>query len=727
MISNRFYQVRILQTAAVCLCLVSGTSCRKNRPADVKTAKIARVASEPLRNSIGKLPGAVYQSQAASPICWQPWARSIFERARVTDRLIFGVIALPQKPAFLGVLESLDRHQETVEIINSNYVPILIDGDSCREMSILIGDLCAEINAPLSTPLFVWMTPEGDPVAWTPASSQSPEGVIKIFNDAHLMVSQLWRDNPKYVLENSRANNDDRRSRMEQRKMAQVISQQPAVDLVRSLSQLNSLYDPYTHSFDEAGGVFPASALELLAASSVHPGVPENVSTQCLATTKSLLNGLLCSPMFDPLDGGVSVTRHSHSWAFPAFVRDCPGQGRIATSLIEAYRATGDTRALQKALGLIAFAEKYFRNPDGLFSIGLTSEPDAVQWMWTVEEVKKILSPEDAAWWIKATGMKDFGNLPYEVDPQRIYFRQNTISLGLSMEEIAASLSLTPEVFKPRFDAVRERLLQIRNERFGAETKDTQSHAAATFRMVSAYASAFTATGDETFRSKAITLLTKAREAFAVGARLRVYPVETPESIGAGRAFHYLLALQSILDVAAITDNDSWLLWAEDLTTIFAEHFTGKGFLKECPDDAKSINLPVTDLLMLFGDSSAGLVSINESRLAELGRPLVPSFSELATGLPVYTLKRPMVHTDLLMASLSRHFKVCVIIAPDAPPALITAVQRLPMRLVHRRTATPGDSVPAASVKVTLPDNSSQIITSPEALAKAVMELSPTN
>jgi uncharacterized protein YyaL (SSP411 family) len=705
---------------------VGGTSCRENSPAEVKTAEIASVASEPLRNSIGELPGGVYQSQAASPIFWQPWARSTLERARVKDRLVFGVIAVPQNPAFLRVLESLGRDEETVATINSDYVPTLIDGDSCREMSILCGDLCAEINVPLNMPLLIWMTCEGNPVAWFPVSDSSPENVIKQFSDSHLMVSQMWKDNPQYVLKNSRLNNDDRRERMEQRKIGKVMSQQPAVDFVRSLRQLNSLYNSYTHGFDEAGSIFPSSALELLAASSVHPGVPEDVRTDCHDITKSLLNELLCSPMFDPLDGGVSIVRRSDSWAFPSFVRDCPSQGRIATTLIEAYRATGDARALQKALGLIAFAENHFRNPAGLFSIGLSKEPDIAQWMWTVEEVKKVLSPEDAAWWIKATGMKDLGNLPSEVDPNRVYFRQNTISLGQSMEEIAAGLSLTPEVFKPRFDAVRVRLLQIRNERLGAESKDNQSHAAATFRMVSAYASAFTATGDETYRSKAITLLTKAREAFAVGVRLRVYPTETPESIGAGRAFHYLLALQSVLDVAAITGEDTWLLWAEDLATTSAELFTGKGFLKECPDDAKFLNLPVTDLLMLFDDSSAGLLSNTESRLIGMGRSLVPSYSELATPLPVYTLKRPTLHTDLLMASLSRHFKVCVTIAPDAPPALKTAVQRLPMRLVHRRTATPEDAVPAASVKVTLPDNSSQIITAPDALAKAVMALSPT-
>lgn len=726
MISTLVRHMRIFQIVAVCASLGAGASCRKDRSTAIKTDEPGSLASEPLRNSIGKLPGAVYQSQAGSPICWQPWARPTMERARASDRLIFGVIAIPQNPAFLGVLEALDHHQETMETINSNYVPTLIDGDSCREMGLLTADLCTEINLPLNMPLLIWMTCEGNPVAWTPVPNPSPEKVIDLFRETHVMVSQMWEDNPKYVLENSRINNDDRRARMEQRKMAKAMSQQPAVDVVRSLHKLTSLYDPLARDFDEAGGVFPASILELLAASSVHPGVPEDVRTRCLDTTKSLLHDLLPSPMFDPLDGGVSAARRTLSWTFPAFVRDCPAQGRIATTLIEAYRATGDARALQKALELITFAEKHFLNPDGLFSIGLTRQPDIAQWMWTIEEVKKVLPPEDAAWWIKATGMKDLGNLPSEVDPNRAYFRQNTISMGQSMEEISASLSLTPEVFKPRFDAVRERLLQIRNERLGAETKDTQSHAAATFRMVSAYASAFTATGDETYRSKAITLLTQAREAFSVGVRLRIYPAETPESIGAGRAFHYLLALQSVLDVAAITGDDVWLLWAEDLATTSAELFTGKGFLKECPDDAKFLNLPVTDLLMLFDDSSAGLLSNTESRLAGLGRSLVPSYSELATPLPVYALKRPTLHTDLLMASLSRHFKVCVTIAPDAPPALKTAVQRLPMRLVHRRTATPEDAVPAASVKVTLPDNSSQIITASDALAKAVMALSPT-
>ena len=186
-------------------------------------------------------------------------------------------------------------------------------------------------------------------------------------------------------------------------------------------------------------------------------------------------------------------------------------------ALIEAYRATGNELALERALELIAFAEKSYLGSDGLFAVGLSAEPDPEKWMWSVEDIEKVLAPEDAAWWIEATGMKGLGNLPSEVDPRREFFRLNTIGLSKPMEQIAAELSLTPEAFVPRFEAVRAKLLSSRNSRVGKTPPDESPHAASCFRMVSAYAGAFAVTGDEIYREKAVSLLNRSREAFGVG------------------------------------------------------------------------------------------------------------------------------------------------------------------------------------------------------------------
>lgn len=729
--NSRFFSAPALFAMMLCGAVFASSSCRKPSSAKSRDSGPPPVISPELeKNALGGLPGAVYQSQAASRILWQPWTKETLARAKDARRLVFCVIAMPQQPGFQGVLKSLERDTSVVSEINDNYVPVLVDGDASREIGLLTADLCAEIKRPLQLPLLLWMTCEGNPVAWIPVGASESGTVGDLFRQSHSMVSQMWEDDmrsmavekkPSYVLKNSALDNANRRGRLEQRKVSKVMSEQPAVDVVRSLRQLASLYDPYSRSFDEAGGLFPSSSLELLSMAALRPGLPADVRARCMETTRELLADLLPSPMFDPLDGGAFASRRGVSWALPSFVRDCPGQARAVVAMIEAYRATGNPRVLEVALGVLEFSEKSYSTPEGLFSVGLTDETEPAKWIWTVEDVEKALGPEDAAWWIKATGMKGLGNLPSEVDPRREFFRGNTMGMTKSVPEIAKELNVPLEIFSARFSAAKQKLLAVRNARLGKLSRDEVSHAGATFRMVSAYAAAYGVTGDAQYREKAVSLLKKAKEAFGSGPRLRVFAKDAPESIGAGRAFLYALALQSIIDVAAITSDDQWLVWSEDLSTTAAEMFTGNGFLKECPDEAKLIDLPVTDLVMLFDDSTAGLVSSAECRLAELGRPLVTSFSELAIPMPTYAMDRPILHTDLILATLARHYRVTVAWGAGLSPDMKTAVERLPLCSVQRRPAKPDENVPAGAVKVFLSSGEPAVVSTPEALQQALL------
>ncbi|MEY4569363.1 MAG: hypothetical protein RLZZ398_802 [Verrucomicrobiota bacterium] len=709
---------------ATALCsLALGTSgCRKrNGETRENAGPPPVVASELLSNGLGSLPGAVYRSQAGSPIHWQPWTKESMARTKTANRLVFGVIAMPQQPGFQGILKSLENDPALVDAINQHYVPMLIDGDASREVGLLSADLCSEIKRSLQLPLFVWMTAEGNPVAWIPVSDSSPGKVSDLFNQSHSMVSRMWSDDSDYVTKNSAQDNDNRRNRLAQRKNAKVMSAQPAEDAVRGLRQLASLYDPYSHSFDEAGGLFPAGAIELLATSAVLPGLSAETRSRCLETTRDMLKDLLPSAMFDPLEGGVFSSRRGNSWALPSFIRDCGSQARAAVALIHAYRATGDTLALQRALGLIDFAEKSYTTTEGLFSVGMMNESAPTAWLWSVEEIRKELLPEDAAWWIKATGMKGLGNLPSEVDPQREYFRCNSLGISQSIVEIAAEQSQAPEVFTARFETVRKTLLKTRNARLGPALRDDCSHAATTFRMVSAYAAAFGATGDEKFREKAVALLGRARVAFSEGPKLRAFSKEAPASIGAGRAFLYGVALQAALDLSVITSEEKWLIWSEDLATTAAELFTDSHFLKECTDEAKIMDVPVTDLVMLFDDSTAGLISLAECRLAERKRPLVASFSELAIPLPTHAVDQPILHTDLLQATFARHFRVTLVTGSGISSEMKLATERLSMRMFQRRAAVSADEVPAGSVLVILANGETRLVSTPDALQQAVL------
>lgn len=714
---------RIGSTAiATILCSLMLGACRKgDAPDTAENLPAATLASELMSNNLGSLPGAVYRSQAKSPIHWQPWTRESMKYAMDANRLVFAVVAMPQQPGFQNVLASMSDDPALVSTINDNYVPILIDGDAAREIGLLTADLCAEIKRSLQLPLFMWLTPEGNPIAWIPAPEAGNSQVTELFNQSHSMVSRMWRDDSEYVRKNSGLDNRNRRLRIGERKNTKVMSQQPAEDVLLGLRQLVSFYDPYSRSFDEAGGLFPTGAIDLLATAAVHPGLPEETRARCLKTTSELLVDLLPSAMFDPLEGGIFSSRRGNSWSLPAFNRDCASQAKAAVALINAYRATGNKQALVKALDAISYAEKSYTTSEGLFSVGMSQETDPAQWLWSVEDIEKELSPEDAAWWIKATGMKGLGNLPSEVDPRRDYFRSNSLGISQSLEEIAAGIPEPVETFAPRYEMVRKTLLKARNTRLGPSTHDDCSHAGATFRMVSAYVAAFAVTGDEEFRKKAVSLLNKARTSFSEGPKLRLFSKPAPNSVGEGRAFLYGLALQAAIDVSVITSDEKWLDWSENLATTAAELFTGGEYLKECPDDAKIIELPITDLTMLFDDSTAGLISYAECRLAERERPLVASFSKLATPLPTYSQNRPILHTDLLQATIARAYKITLLIGPDLPVDMKLTVERLPPRMIQRRAAKSGDDVPAGSIKIIYASGEPRIVSTSEALTEALL------
>lgn len=713
--------IRKLAPMALLMLLPLLPGCRRDSP--VPEPEPERVPAPPalLTNNLGQLPGAVYRHAAESPIRWQPWMPDTLELASAANRMLFAIITMPQQPGFAATLEALENDRQIVATLNDFYVPVLIDGDSVREIGLITADLCAEINHPLVLPLFLWMSPDANPVAWIPAPAGDAGRVSELFFQSHSMVSRIWQEDPDYVRNNSALDNENRANRISARRNRDIASEEPALDTMRAVRQLTSLYDPLSRNFDEVGGLFPAGAIDLLASAAMQPDVPADVRQRALETTRELLDDLLGSAMFDPLDGGLFAARRGPSWSLPVFHRDALNQSRAAFALFRAHRATGDALALERALGMLSFIEDAFRTSDGLFSVGFTPGSDPEGWIWSTEDVESVLDEADAAWWIALTGMRGLGNIPYEADPRRDHFRGNTIALADTVEKLAAAEGVPLDEFAKRLDAVKTRLAAHRAERLGGLSRDDMANAAATFRMVSAYAAAFTSTGEPAWRDKAADLLGQARVAFSEGARLRTFAREGPPSLVDARAFTYTLAIQAILDLVEISGDESWLNWCDDLATVMTELFTDDGFLSEVSEAAAIINLPVTDIIMLFDDSSVGLLSFAECRLTARNRPLVRELSAMAAPLPLTALDRPVIHSDLLQAFISRLYPVVVVHGPETPAELMREIETLPLRMIHRRPAGPADELPAGACLVLRGDAEPVVVLDAAGLAAALL------
>ncbi len=645
----------------------------------------------PAGNSLGGLPGMVYESQATSPIHWQPWTKASLETAHGSQRLILAVIAMPQQPSFVEILRSLSSDAATVDLINSIYLPILIDADVIREFGILSSELCAENKIGLQFPMMVWMTPDGNPVAWIPLPSADSASVSELFTQSHSMVGRMWMDDPDYVRTNSRLDQSNRRERILQRLKDKETSEEPAADALRALRQLTSLYDPLSRTFDEAGGLFPVGVLDVLSMTSRMKGLPQGQRERSLKVLDSLLDDILVSPMFDPLEGGVFNSRLGSSFSFPVYSHDCSSQARVIVSLLNAYEATGEQRALDRAMGVLNFVEEHHMTDSGLFVFGSNGSGDAGKWLWQYEDVRNILSPEELPVWMAASGMKESGNLPSELDPQREFFRGNSIAFAKSPEEIADLLGIDATSAKDLLESARVKLLEVRNGRMNVSLGDKEPNAVATFRMISAYATAYRITGEVSYRDLASEALVKAKEYFAKGPRLRAYAGDKPDSLLAARAFVYGVAIQAALDVEAVTLKGEWLLWAGDLSSTVSEEFSTDNYVKECSHSADLIELPITDSAMLFDESTLGLLAMSDSRLEVLGIPLVPALRKKLGAFPINAINSPIFHSDLIQSALMKSESVTFVFGKDTSESVKEALARSPFKGANRRLVLPSD------------------------------------
>lgn len=710
----------LIQLAAILIPLAALPACRK--PPEPPAASSQKVLPEFLqRNNVGPLPGSVHQQAADSPIHWQPWTRESLQYAQASGRMIFAMVAMPQAPGFVESLDALAADSQLVETINSTYLPVLIDGDAAREIGILTADLASEIRQNVSLPFLIWMSPKANPVAWIPAPWVDGETLREQFRNSHTLVAKIWEESPEYVMENSAMDNQARRARIERRRLSNIESENPEADTVRAIRQLCSLYDPLSRNFDEVGGLFPSGAIDLLAAAAMQPDLPPDDRQRAMRTLEHLLKDLLGSAMFDPLDGGLFSSRRANSWSLPIFHRHSTAQSRAALALFRAHQATGNALALERALGMLEFNEANYQTPDGLFAIGLNPSSDPQLWLWTLSETEQILGTEDAGWWADLTDMKALGNIPYEIDPDRRFFRRNAIAIGHTIDELAAADGLDRGALEEKLDSIRAKLMAAREARIGKTPPDESPNAGASFRMVSTYAAAYTATGDPAWRDKAVALLTRSRQAFSEGARLRVFSTEGDPSVTQARTFIYALAIQSVLDVVDITGDAMWFDWCDDLATVMTEMFTDEDFLREASVEASILDLPVTDVIMLFDDSSVGLLNFAECRLAAHGRPLTRDLVEMAGTLPGSSVAFPVQHTDLLQSFLSRNHAVTIVHDDATSADLLTDVRRLPLRMFHRRTATSSEELPAGGVLVIRRERGAIPVTTPEELANALL------
>jgi uncharacterized protein YyaL (SSP411 family) len=676
--------------SGTCVCLLAlvmlGASCRKGEKATGSAAFTPVVAPELAENAMSKGgPQGFLASRAASPVHWQHWEPGVLQRARDAGRLVFALIGASRYPGCIETLDAIDRDKMLVERLNREFVPVLVDLDLCPEAGLAATVLCQEIRLPISFPFILVLSPDGNEVTWRPVPYSAGADIHGMFDGATEVVANMWRESPEYVERNSMLDHDNRLGRLPKPDATPATPAERDALLARALRQLASFYEADAGTMSGAGGLLPLGILQCLASASLDPDTPPEMARRSREVVGAFGRTILNSAMVDPLDGGVYSSRRGNSWDLPMTQRCCNTQARAARALVTLYRATGDPRALEVALGAVKFAEEQYTAQGGLFvNQRLPGTASPADWLWSQEQIDQALSGPEAALWKTLCGISGMGNLAIEADPTREYFRLNSLGFRSTLAAAAEKQGIPAEDASKLLESGRKKLLKARTARVPDRLPSPAASAAPSFRMVSAYAALFTATGDPKWREKAISLAQHSRQTFASGnSMVEQSSGETPLVCDA-RAFTYALAIQAGLDLAEITLDESWRIWAGDLTSMAAEAFVDDaGRLREARPASTPLRLPVEDRVMLFDDSTAGLMRMNLARLEALGQTPPPALAPWLHSLPAFTVA-PVIFTDSILAASFSRSRVVIHLPENAPEEWREAACRLPLDRIAR-------------------------------------------
>ncbi|MCW1916396.1 DUF255 domain-containing protein [Luteolibacter sp. GHJ8] len=669
--------------------LALSTSCRERAKESAPAAVPAPMVRDLAPNAMSGAPKGLLERRASSPVHWQHWEPATLEQAKQTERLIFAVLGSSRYPGCLETLDAIDRSRGLADRLNREFVPVLVDLDLCPEAGIAAAMLSQELKMPISFPYILVLSPDGNPVTWRSLPYSNSAGIETMFDEAAELVTSMWQESPGYVLKNSASDQDRRITNLAKPDSTPATDEERNGLLDRAIRQLGSLYEQDAGTMSGSGGLLPLGILQCLASASQDPDTPVEVAARSKQIVAAFGRSVLSSAMVDPLDGGVYSTRRGNSWDLPMPQRNCGTQARAVRALVTLYRATGDARTLEVALGAVRFAEQQYATEDGLFSNQRLSEAmSPANWLWSKKQIDEALAPQEAALWIALCGISEIGNLAPDTDPAREFFRLNSLGYRMTLAEAAAKLGLPVEEAAKLQESGRKKLWEARSARVSEQAPNPSASAGTSFRMVSAYAALFTATGDPAWREKALRLAQRSRELFTSGDRLVEVSPATPAPVCAARAFTYALAIQAGLDLAEITLDENWRIWAGDMVSVTAESFVDKeGRLLEARPEASPLRFPVESRVMVFDDSTAGLMRMNLARLEALGQPPPPALAPWLRSLPAFTTV-PVIFTDSILAASFSRSRMVVHLPRNASEEWKEAASRLPLDRIARKLSS---------------------------------------
>lgn len=618
---------------------------------------------------------------ARNPVDWWPWSDEAFARAKKENKPVFLSVGYTTCHWCHVMEHESFEDPEVAELLNRFFIPVKVDREERPDIDEVYMQITQAITGGGGWPMTVVMTPNKHAFfagTYFPKESvPGRPGIKRVATELH----KAWTEKNEEVIDTARNISAQ---------LGQMMGSSPGGDLEVSL--LDQAFESFSERYDpEKGGFamrpkFPVPPNLMFLLRYHH----RTGNAEALEMVEKTLTEMRRGGIYDHVGYGIHRYSTDREWLLPHFEKMLYDQALVVMACLETYQVTGKPRYAQFAREILTYVERDMTSAEGGFFSAEDADSEGEEgkfYVWSVAEIREVLGPDDAEWFIERFNLEEEGNFLEEASREKTGTNIPHLKQDLLDEEQA------------RFDSLRKVLFEKRETRIHPQ-KDDKILTDWNGLMISAFARASQVLGEERYAEIATQatefVLTELTE--DSGRLLKRY-----REGEAGLTAHledYAFMIWALLDLYETTFDVRHLDQAMTFQGMVDEFFWDEedGGYFTIADDAEPL---IVRAKKLYGGAipSGNSVSIgNLTRLLRMtGRPhYATREEELIRAFSGELAQNPMVYS-LALTFLDFHFGPAyeIVISGEEDGELIDALRKpfLPNKVVLRRTPENGEQL----------------------------------
>jgi len=381
---------------------------------------------------------------AHNPVDWYPWGEEAFAQARREGKPVFLSIGYSTCHWCHVMEEQSFEDPEIAAILNRYFIAIKVDREQRPDVDATYMNGVQLLTGSGGWPLSSFLTPDGKLFF---GGTYFPPGQ---FRQLLLRVAEGWKSQ-REAIEKQAAEIAAAVARMNE--VASGANEFDPSLVERALTEVVGRFDPNSGGFGQAPK-FPNEPWLFLLVDELW----RNDDGKVLHVLEKTLDAMARGGIYDQIGGGFHRYATDAAWQVPHFEKMLYNQAQLGLIYTQAAVLTGNAFFERVARQTFDYVLREMTSPEGGFYSATDADSEGQEgkfFVWTPNEVKAALSPQDAELALEVFGITRHGN----------FEGRNILHLPKPLSQFAREKQIDEATLLVRLDRIRARLYQIRKSR----------------------------------------------------------------------------------------------------------------------------------------------------------------------------------------------------------------------------------------------------------------------